>query len=444
MFGNAIPDCLEEWKYYKFRNYRLWKKFRNDWKNCTEMQWSCAVSRSLRDLRDFLRQRNVWMQKDKKINVTKALTNAVREWKKWPENESFEMPSSDPPASDVPVMPSSSTPATPSSDAPAITSSNPPASDSLAMPSPAESTSESSDSSTSKPSDRTSCEKENWPKMTTENDSASAEVTFHTNCVANDFVSAEVISSDDRSKHTPHEEKNWPKQIFIDSLNDPASAKIILHINCQTSDFISAEVIASSNGFACDRPTYDFEADTPSSTDTPPPSPSHQLYESDSPSSAPSSPYNSLNQTLFGPFHTSRKSEEISLIFLFLNCLEKINISTFDQVRRINRLHHRSYHRRPPNGHTNGLINPHQIAPSTCLDSFNPLGPHSYSSLDQTNRNETSYKHATWSIKAQRKDGTWGHTTTVFQRNFSWYLGGLFRPYRASYVSGVSDQKKSI
>ena len=291
--------------------------------------------------------------------------------------------------------------------------------------------------------DQASYSMKNGPENTAPNDIASAKVISSDSFITTDFVSAEVIATSNGSGHTSDKVTNGSKDISLQSANE----KVICYTNFTGNDFVSAEVIAASNGR--DQSTYDQSADRLSPIDISPPSP-YKSYESDQFSSSYASdlfltpPY-SANQTLNGSRHISFKSEEFSSFFLVLTWSEKIksisNISTFDRTRRLLRLHHISYLRRPPNDHTNGLINSRSsiftnMPPHSVLSPLPSRAPERSNGLDGSG--ETSYRHVRWSMKMRsynrEKSGNFGG---FLRGDLKAFLEGFSRLYRASYVSDL-------
>ena len=57
-----------------------------------ENDYKFVSSHKLQELRDFLRQRGVWMRKIDRILIAKALVNIWSNWTEWAKNEPFDPP----------------------------------------------------------------------------------------------------------------------------------------------------------------------------------------------------------------------------------------------------------------------------------------------------------------------------------------------------------------
>lgn len=56
---------------------------------CIEAELKSVANYKSRELRDFLKPRGVWVQKDRTISIAKALANTVQKWTEWPATEPF-------------------------------------------------------------------------------------------------------------------------------------------------------------------------------------------------------------------------------------------------------------------------------------------------------------------------------------------------------------------
>ncbi len=86
-FEQTINETLEKWNDY--RDDYLWKIFRKNYENTTEEFFQIVSNDKLKKLRDALRQRDVWVQKD--ISVARALINTLlkKAFSKWSEENQF-------------------------------------------------------------------------------------------------------------------------------------------------------------------------------------------------------------------------------------------------------------------------------------------------------------------------------------------------------------------
>jgi hypothetical protein len=84
-FEQAISETLEDWEYDNYRDDNLWDTFRLSYENITEEEFEVVSNDKLEELRDSLRRREIWVQKD--ISVAKALINTLLEKasSEWPE-----------------------------------------------------------------------------------------------------------------------------------------------------------------------------------------------------------------------------------------------------------------------------------------------------------------------------------------------------------------------
>ena len=114
----------ELWKELHFE-FEFWNDEDNEHYYCTESEFRSVSDRHIRELLGFLKQRGMWMQKDKTISIEYALCNILQRRTEWPKDAPF----------DSPAMPSSDTPAMDSSSASATSLSN----QQLAFPTKAES-----------------------------------------------------------------------------------------------------------------------------------------------------------------------------------------------------------------------------------------------------------------------------------------------------------------
>ena len=79
---------LEGWD---FAFYDLWESCTEAFEGYTEDDFKLATNASIRELRDFLRGRGVWVEKGTRTPIAKALCNTLLrdDFIKWPENETW-------------------------------------------------------------------------------------------------------------------------------------------------------------------------------------------------------------------------------------------------------------------------------------------------------------------------------------------------------------------
>ncbi len=84
-FEQTISETLEEWKYHDYRDDYLWEIFREAYEDTTEEIFQVVSNDKLEELRDALKRRDVWIQKD--ISVARALINTLLEkaFSEWSE-----------------------------------------------------------------------------------------------------------------------------------------------------------------------------------------------------------------------------------------------------------------------------------------------------------------------------------------------------------------------
>jgi phage pi2 protein 07 len=85
-----IETKINEWEKDNLTDKDLWEQFQDDFDEWTEKDFNSDVSNTLlRRLRNILRRRGVWVSRDEKITIEKALYNTLQEKTpiKWTEKE---------------------------------------------------------------------------------------------------------------------------------------------------------------------------------------------------------------------------------------------------------------------------------------------------------------------------------------------------------------------
>lgn len=86
-----IKNRFDYWMWRLFQWYfRIENLFnRTKFRFCIKIEFKSINNHHIQEFRDLLRRRGVWVQKNKTINIVKALVNALQNWIKWSKNESF-------------------------------------------------------------------------------------------------------------------------------------------------------------------------------------------------------------------------------------------------------------------------------------------------------------------------------------------------------------------
>jgi hypothetical protein len=85
-----VETKIKKWETYNLTDKDLWNQYLDDFDEWTEKDFKSDVSHTLlRRLRDTLRRRGVWVSRDEKITIEKALYNTLQEKNppKWTETE---------------------------------------------------------------------------------------------------------------------------------------------------------------------------------------------------------------------------------------------------------------------------------------------------------------------------------------------------------------------
>jgi hypothetical protein len=73
-----IEVMIKDWIKADFRNTSLWEQFQNDFEKWTENDFKTVFNIRLRWMRDILRERDVWVEKNKKVTIAKTLYNTLQ------------------------------------------------------------------------------------------------------------------------------------------------------------------------------------------------------------------------------------------------------------------------------------------------------------------------------------------------------------------------------
>ncbi len=79
---------MKNWEYDNCRDDNLWEMFRLTYENATEEEFQVVSNDKVEELRDTLRRRGVWVQKDG-ISAARALINVLlkKTPSKWPKED---------------------------------------------------------------------------------------------------------------------------------------------------------------------------------------------------------------------------------------------------------------------------------------------------------------------------------------------------------------------
>ena len=77
--SHYIVLTIEVWEKTKLAFNQLWSSYEEKFENYIERDFKFVNNRQRRELRDFFKQRDVWMKKKSKITIAKALFNALHE-----------------------------------------------------------------------------------------------------------------------------------------------------------------------------------------------------------------------------------------------------------------------------------------------------------------------------------------------------------------------------
>ena len=84
-----IAITIKVLKSWNFSFYDLWESCTETFEDYTENDFKLITNANIRELRDFLKQRGVWVEKSTRTPIAKTLCNTLLrdDFIKWPEDE---------------------------------------------------------------------------------------------------------------------------------------------------------------------------------------------------------------------------------------------------------------------------------------------------------------------------------------------------------------------